>query len=234
VVINAGASEGGTIDPAGLIKVDVGKSKTFTITPDEADGYYIANVIVNGVRVGPVKSYTFKGVKDAQSIIALFEKKYPVLATAGPNGSVNPPGVTWLEAGGSQTFTFTPAEGYHVLDVRVNEEWKGAMASFNLTDISRPTSIMVLFTNEYAVASRAGIGGKIIPSGPTAVTHGSSLAFTITPSKGYYLAEIKLDGNTVEGVPHTIGTESYIYTLTNITSPHVVIALFTKGTPPAE
>jgi hypothetical protein len=232
LVINAGASEGGTISPSGLIKLLPNGSQTFVITPNTDDGFYIANVIVNGIRVGPVPKYTFRSIKDAQSIIALFERKYPVLATAGQHGSVSPSGVNMYEAGDSQLFTFNPEPGYRVVDVRVNEEWQGALASYNLTNIHKPCNIMVLFSNEYAVVSKAGTGGKIIPSGPTTVTYDSSLAFTITPNNGYYLSEIKLDGNTVPSIP--FATQSYIYTLNNIQSNHSVIALFTKGTPPAQ
>lgn len=71
--ITASAGEGGTIDPSGTVNVADGKSRTFTITPDE--GYFISDVKVDGVSVGPKTSYTFTNVKKDYSITAEFASR---------------------------------------------------------------------------------------------------------------------------------------------------------------
>ena len=53
--ITASAGTGGSIDPSGKVSVTSGSDKKFTITP--ADGYVIADVLVDGKSVGAV-SYT--------------------------------------------------------------------------------------------------------------------------------------------------------------------------------
>ena len=69
-VITASAGVGGKINPSGQVQVPSGQSQTFTIVPNS--GYSISNVIVDGVSVGPVSSYTFNTVKAARAIVANF------------------------------------------------------------------------------------------------------------------------------------------------------------------
>ncbi|WP_244213838.1 InlB B-repeat-containing protein [Paenibacillus barcinonensis] len=66
-------SQGGTISPNGTVKVAQGASQTFLFTPQE--GYIVADVLVDGVSVGAVSSYTLSQVKAAHSIQVVFAKK---------------------------------------------------------------------------------------------------------------------------------------------------------------
>ena len=59
--ITASAGEGGSISPSGSSSVAHGNDKTYTITPDE--GYEIEDVLVDGVSVDTVSTYTFENVK---------------------------------------------------------------------------------------------------------------------------------------------------------------------------
>ena len=68
--ITATAGEGGSIDPSGTVQINDGKSKTFTITPDE--GYFLSDVKVDGESIGPKTSYTFTNVKADHTITAEF------------------------------------------------------------------------------------------------------------------------------------------------------------------
>lgn len=70
--ITASAGEGGSIDPSGEIKVNAGKSQTFTITANE--GWHIKDVTVNGESKGAVASYE---MSEAGTITAAFEKDEP-------------------------------------------------------------------------------------------------------------------------------------------------------------
>ena len=68
--INASAGSNGTISPAGVVEVLGGDSIAFTIIP--AEGYEIQDVLVDGVSVGTVTSYEFKGVLSNHTITARF------------------------------------------------------------------------------------------------------------------------------------------------------------------
>jgi hypothetical protein len=68
--ITASAGPQGTITPSGEIDVQSGGSQSFTITPDQ--GFFIADVVVDGVSVGPVTSYTFNAISSSHTIHATF------------------------------------------------------------------------------------------------------------------------------------------------------------------
>ena len=70
--IKATAGPGGSISPSGSISVREGRDQTFTITPDK--GYAVANVKIDGKRIGAVKSYTFENVRRAHTIEVIFVK----------------------------------------------------------------------------------------------------------------------------------------------------------------
>ena len=72
-LIQAEAGSHGAITPEGEVMVEMGEDITFTITPDS--GYKISDVIVDGESIGAEESYTFKNVKEAHTIEAVFEKK---------------------------------------------------------------------------------------------------------------------------------------------------------------
>ena len=70
--INATARFGGEISPSGDIKLPYGSNQTFTITPEPL--YEIDAVLVDGVNVGKVSSYTFNNITQDHTIEATFER----------------------------------------------------------------------------------------------------------------------------------------------------------------
>src|SRR5690606_31063919 len=68
--ITATAGANGSISPSGTVEVNCGADQTFTITADS--GYAVADVLVNGVSVGAVTTYTFENVTEDQTISASF------------------------------------------------------------------------------------------------------------------------------------------------------------------
>src|SRR5439155_1411854 len=87
------ASEGanGAISPSGAVAVSHGGSQSFTITPDAC--HIIADVLVDGVSVGAVSSYTFTNITAGHTIAASFAiKSLAIAASAGSGGSISPSG----------------------------------------------------------------------------------------------------------------------------------------------
>src|SRR5690606_5970489 len=68
--ITATAGANGSINPSGTVEVNCGADQAFTITADS--GYAVADVLVNGVSVGAVTTYTFENVTEDQTISATF------------------------------------------------------------------------------------------------------------------------------------------------------------------
>ena len=78
--ITATAGEGGAIAPDGTVRVTQGADRTFTISA--AEGYVIADVLVDGESIGAVDRYTFENVRQNHTIEARFQ---PVSDVADPD-----------------------------------------------------------------------------------------------------------------------------------------------------
>ena len=78
------------------------------------------------------------------------------------------------------------------------------------------------YDSYYTIKATAEAGGSISPSGNVSVREGGDQTFTITPDKGYAVANVKIDGKSIGTVKS--------YTFENVSSPHTIEAIFVKGT----
>jgi mannan endo-1,4-beta-mannosidase len=91
--INSLAGSNGTISPSGLVPVSSGASQLFTITPNS--GFDVDYVMVDGVNMGAITSYTFSNVTVNHTITAEFKagiqltKETVVAATASSEENDN-------------------------------------------------------------------------------------------------------------------------------------------------
>lgn len=70
--INAVAGPNGNINPSGIIGVNYGENRSFTIIP--VAGYRVEDVRVDGISVGALTSYTFNNMITNHTIYATFEE----------------------------------------------------------------------------------------------------------------------------------------------------------------
>ncbi len=73
----------------------------------------------------------------------------------------------------------------------------------------------------YTIKATAGAGGSISPSGNVSVRGGRDQAFTITPDKGYAVANVKIDGRSIGAVKS--------YTFENVKRAHTIEVSFTRA-----
>ncbi len=78
-------------------------------------------------------------------------------------------------------------------------------------------------TATYTITAGAGANGSISPSGSVSVNAGASRSFTITPSSGYQVANVTVDGSSVGAVTS--------YTFSNVTATHTISASFSAVPP---
>jgi predicted ester cyclase len=144
--ITAVAGSHGAVSPSGSTAVPYGDSQTFTFTPDT--GYRVSNVIVDGVSVGGVTSYTFDDVVTAHTISVTFTlSALTITPSAGLGGSITPAAAQLVLYGGnSATFTIAPAAGYLLADVRVDGESVGAITSYRFLNVTASHTIAASFT----------------------------------------------------------------------------------------
>lgn len=148
--------------------------------------------------------------------------QYTITATAGDNGSISPAGAS-VYRGDDQTFTITPNEGYEVADVLVDGSSVGAVSTYTFENVTGNHTISVTFKPKvvtHTITATAGSNGSITPSGAVTVTDGANQTFTITPNKGYQIANVLVDGKSVGAVSS--------YTFKDVTADHTIYATFVK------
>ena len=77
------------------------------------------------------------------------------------------------------------------------------------------------YDSYYTIKATAGTGGSISPSGNVSVREGRDQTFTITPDKGYAVANVKIDGKSIGAVKS--------YTFENVRRTHTIEVIFMKA-----
>ncbi|MCL2435971.1 MAG: T9SS type A sorting domain-containing protein [Lentimicrobiaceae bacterium] len=217
--ITATAGEGGTIDPAGEIKVNEGDSKTFTITPNT--GYHILSVSVDGVPIAysvnpeltATFTYTFENVTNNHTITATFALNcyLPVINT-GDGVTVTP--TTCIPHGSSVTFTITPDYCYDITQVLINGVNQGA--NYTIANVTgKPTIVVSTSLRKYTVTATPAQGidplGYITPSGTSSVDCGEDKEYFFHPIEGHRVSGVFVNGEQVPAPNYILN-----YTLKNI------------------
>ena len=148
--------------------------------------------------------------------------------TAGVSGSgtISPSGVVALPEGGSQTFTISPAPFHRIAQVLVDgvrTTVTGPPYRYTFTDVRGDHTISVAFVPDtYTISAAAGRHGSISMPGNVRVVRGGAQSYTITPERGYHVADVRVDGRSVGAVTS--------YTFTNVTANHTINASFAVDT----
>jgi hypothetical protein len=177
--IAASAGSGGSISPNGSVPVNCGASQSFTIAADACNS--IVDVLVDGVSVGAVTSYTFTNVTANHTIAASFtQNSYTIVASAGPNGSINPSGNVPVSCGANQSFTITGDACYSVADVLVDGVSVGAVTSYTFTNVQANHTISATFTHVVvAVGAPTGAtAAQVLNGNPPGDRTGITLTWT--------------------------------------------------------
>ena len=68
-----------------------------------------------------------------------------ITATTGDNGKITPAGDVEVPLNGSQTFTITPNDGYHIQDVKVDDKSVGAVKEYEFENVTEAHKIHATF-----------------------------------------------------------------------------------------
>jgi hypothetical protein len=147
--LNVTQTPNGQILP-GTSTINYGDTPTFTITPNE--GYYITNITANGKSISvnstSGQTYQFGSVTADASLTASFAiKKFTIQVTQTVNGTITP-GTTTVSYNDSQTFTITPQNGCHIVDVLVNRKSIGPVNTYVAQNIQSATTISAVFAKD--------------------------------------------------------------------------------------
>lgn len=223
--LTASAGTNGSISP-GSVTVNEGANQTFTFTPNS--GYHVADVLVDGVSVGAVNTYTFNNVTANHTVSVSFAANtvntFTLTPTSGANGSISPATAQEVAAGGDFTFLITANTGFHVADVLVDGVSVGAVGSYTFSNVQAAHTISATFaantTAMFTITPQAGQGGSISPSTVQTVAAGGTQTFTFTPDPGYHLEALFVDG------VHIATASSY--TFSNVQENHTILITFSN------
>ena len=212
------AGSGGSIIPAEQVILNCAQDQIVTITP--ADCQEIADVLVDGLSVGPVPTYTFANLLADHTISATFQPiHYTIATSSGSNGSIAPGGNVGFNCGDQQTFSIIPDLCHSVVAVLVDGVSVGAVTTYAFNNVRANHTLSATFAiDSFTVVASAGQGGTLSPEFSTVANCGSNVAYTITPNACYSIADVLVDGVSIGAEP--------TYTLTNIQANHTIAASF--------
>lgn len=223
VVITSSAGAGGTVLPPGKTAAAKGTSPQFFFFPDF--NYHVADVKVDGKSAGLSNpgSYTFTNVQAAHTLAVTFAKNPVITAIQAMGGLISPSGAASVAYDGTKSYTITPSTGYEVASLLINGRSAAAATSYTFTHVKTSGTISATFRplDTYAfITATAGAGGGVSPSGKTGVLKGGSQTIFITPSFGYRVLDVKVDGKSA-------GAETS-HSFTDVQANHTLAATFAK------
>ena len=226
--LDASASAGGTISPAGVSTVACGANQTYLFTPSDYC-HAVQAVRVDGQSLGAISSYMFTNVKANHTIQVTFTTRgpYTITAPAATGGSVSPAGASSVACGSSMTYTITPSDICHAIqNVKVDNLSLGAITSYTFSNVTASHSISATFSTlgTATIAASAGPGGAISPGGSASVPCNGSRTYAIFPTDNcHVIQDVKVDGVSQGPIAS--------YTFTGVNSNHSITATFAETGP---
>jgi len=144
-----------------------------------------------------------------------------ITPTPGGGGFITPSAPQTVNYGGSVTFTIMPDTGYVVNNVVVNDVSQGPIMTYTFPNVTADGFIVATFKlQDFMItpSREPGAGGTITPSAPQTVPYGGSVTFTITPSTGYVVNDVVVNGVSQGSIT--------TYTFANVTANGSIVAKF--------
>ena len=226
VTVTSGGN--GTVS-ASHAKAVAGTEITLTATPDKGYHFKEWQVISGGVTI---KDNKFTMPNAHVEVKAIFEEDVPAptefIVTFDGNGGT--PSVGSLTTTNQKLSSLPSASrsGRYSFDGWYTEKSGGTKITKD-TVFHADTTVYAHWTytgggssySYYTIKATAGTGGSISPSGNVSVREGRDQTFTITPDKGYAVANVKIDGKSIGAVKS--------YTFENVRRTHTIEVIFMKA-----
>jgi uncharacterized repeat protein (TIGR02543 family) len=213
VTINQGSN--GNIT-ANKLTINYGESVTVSATPSA--GYLFSYWLINTQTVSDTSTYTLYSIDRNITVSAVFALDVFGITVVPPANGTILPGSYTPTYGSSESFTATPAAGYHFVKWIVDGVSNFTNAPLVLTNITRSHTIAVLFEiDTFTVRVVQPSYGRISPA--TGVkNYGSTETYTATADTGYHFVRWIVGGLNA-------GSAS-TYVLGNIRANETITALF--------
>lgn len=173
----------------------------------------------------PTQIFATQEREDHETIrqLSKYVQVLPIVATAEIGGTISPNGLVLVKKGANKTFTITPNTGYVISTVMVDGVNRGSIGTYTFTNVKTAHTISATFAKiSYAITVTQGANGTITPD-TVSVPYGGSQTFIITPSAGYQISSLIVDGANV--------TATGTYTFASVLSTHTLSAVFAISLP---
>jgi hypothetical protein len=230
--VNVCTVTGGTL-VSDLAIVDYDSTAVVTVTADYANGYHIESVD-NQVNLGAnddtLYVYEVTGIRHDTTICAVFDlNNYTITATANANGNITDEGDTIVKWGDNMSYTITSnTPCYYISTVVIDgvDSVINDSVAFNHTfaNVQNDHTIEANFeTYRYEVATSVNdvLMGTITET--DTLDCGETFNYTVTPTLGYHIVSVAVDGVDVTDI-----TDSLLYegSIDNLLANHTVVATF--------
>jgi hypothetical protein len=142
---------------------------------------------------------------------------YTIHATAGPGGSISPSGDVTVASGACQSFTMTPAAGFHFGDVRVDGIWQNqSTADYTFCPVTGDHSIYAWFESPFRIMGTLDYFGTL-QGAYSAVTTGGTIQAQAVDTLEELLLNLELDVTLDGGYDSEFAGESGATKLKSLT-----------------
>ena len=209
------SATGGTITSTSTVAY--GDSKTISYAANT--GYTLKSVTVDGSAVNistyPT-AYTFSNVTASHTISVVYEKSQYTVTTSVTNGIISDNSTVYY--GDSVTVTYRGISGYELSSLTIDGVAVSVTdypVSYTFSNISSNHTINAVYTERDCVITTSVTNGTITDT--TTVSYGGSATISYTPSTGFSLESVIVDGISVD-----ITAYPSSYTFSDISSDHTI------------
>jgi len=209
--ITATAGAGGSISPPGNVSVPRGSNRTFTITPNT--GYFIDQVLVNGVPALTTSEYEFTNVTSNQTISVTFAQNaiaepesYVLSVTSGAGGTVSGTTSGNYAAGHPVSVTATPNTGFHFTGWTITGASITGGAMAKPATFSMPANAVTLTANfapnpseTYTLNVIGAAGGTVSGTTSGSYAEGHPVSVIATADTGFHFHGWTITGAEITG-----------------------------------
>jgi len=226
--ITATAGAGGSISPPGNVTVPYGNDQRFTITPDE--GYFIEQVLVDGMPVSTMSVYDFPNVTGDHTISVTFALNakpdvYDLSVISGTGGMVSGTQSGYYTQGTAIKVNAIADSGYHFTGWTINGVTIADVSNANLAEFLMPANTVVLTANfeqnpvqTYTLNVISNHGGTVSGTPSGFYAEGFFVSVIATANSGFHFEGWTITGAEITGgefaKPATFNMPANVVTLT--------------------
>jgi len=128
---------------------------------------------------------------------------YTITSSVSGGGTIDPLGISSVEAGSSIIYTIKPDANYSISSIKVDGIDYPVSNTIEIKNVSSNTEIKVEFTiNTFTITASADFGVVLDPKGVFTVASGDSMKFSFSMMPDRSIKSIQINGNAVNTYPN--------------------------------